>query len=510
MRQAWFKAIIPVLALMAAAAAAAAEWDQVPELTCEQFIQEAAGRDPEFIRTLQAYLQAKYVRLGAGAVDTWTVGAAAGVAHSESVSGSIFEPLTVDAATYDLSVKKLFLETGTRLTLGHTNALTRLGYDPQLRALFGGMIDTADRISTPAVTLSLVQPLLQNAFGLADRYPVEAADLQVEAARLDAAEAWENRLAELYSAYLDWTEGYETLRALEATRASLGRVEDLVTRKLAAGLVERSDWLRTRENALRVRSQLAQAEATFRNQTLNIAALRQGAGAAAAEPSAWRPRLDLTLVECGLNSPAAASSEVEDLRLVRKLTLLGRQLERQAEVAENGLWPDVQLAGGLTRKGRSDVLAGGLDPIAKTDYQLRLQASYPLGAPGGEAAAGRARAAREEVARAEASARRTLTVGTLQLEETLRRFADILAWQDEQLAAAQERLDLDTRSYRQGRLDTFLLIDAENALTQARLQHYQTHVAYRRAVVARLALTDRLLGRFPELAARLDAAGGER
>ncbi len=488
------------------------DYSAYEQLPCSQFISETLTRDPGFNQALQTYLQAKYARVSARAMAAWTLGASAGVVHSESTSGISFEPETVDVRTYELSVQKLFLETGSRLTLSHANSLSRLAYaasEPYVLDLgpgmaplvldFGGLADTSPETSTPNIAVSLVQPLIRNAFGLADRFPLQAASLQTEAAELDAQEAWENRIAELYNAYFSWAAAYENVRAFQEIVMDLQRLLDQVERKVQAGVAERTDLLRTQENILQTRSQLIQAEGNFKNETVRIAYLRAGRDVAPGDIPRVRPILESGLQPDPADAEAPEAERVDRLRLLRKLDLLHRQLEDRIAVAENSRLPSLDLVGNLTWKGRADDAGGGYGEINRKDYSVLLQAQYPLGAEQGRGETGQAQAGLAELERSREATRRDLTLSLVQMEESLRNLRDVLALNREQEASAAEKLQLDERNYRIGRLDTFYLIDSTNNLTQARLQRIQTQIQLQRMLVAYRSLADQLLARFPEV-----------
>lgn len=484
-----------------------------PELDCHAFMREALQNDPEFNQALQTYLKAAYGRLSTQAMGAWTLGASAGVVHTKSLGNNSFEPEAVDAKTYEISIRKLFLETGTRVTLAHTNALTDLSY-PELNASgFAGFdsslfLDTSPRTSTPEATLTLVQPLLRNAFGLADRFPLQAAELQAQAAELDVQEAWENRLFALFSHYLNWAAAHESVQAYQQITLDLQRVEDLVGRKVQAGVAERSDLLRIRENVLRTKSQLVQAEGNFRNESARIAYLRAGRALPVDQVPGRRPKLELPLGECPYAAPSPQDPALQDLRLLAKLRLLRKQLELQADTAGNQHLPSLDLVGSAASKGWTPDHRGGYDRLDKQDYSVLLNLEYPLGAEQARGEAGKARAGLEELDRSLAASERDLALSLQQLSQSIRDQEAILLLNREQEASAGEKLRLDERNYRIGRLDTFYLIDSTNNLNTARLQRVQTEIQLVRLRLTYLALSDRLLSRFPELSERLAARKG--
>ncbi|MEW6516121.1 MAG: TolC family protein [candidate division FCPU426 bacterium] len=481
------------------------------ELTCRQFLGEALGQDPEFNRALHTYLQAKYAVLSTRAMSDLTLGAAAGWVHTESTSGVVFEPQTIDTLSYQVSLQKLFLESGTRLKLAHENGLTDLGYnvDPALAAAFGGAFDLAAETSQPVFRVSLVQPLLKNAFGLAERFPVVSAELQRQAAELDAREAWEKRLAELYGAYFDWVAAYENVAALREIVSELKRLEEQVGRKVRSGVAERTDLLRTRDNVLNFQGQLSQAEGALLNATRDIACLRAGRPETDPGKLAIRPDLAAAAPDCVLLEDGTAEAEVNRLRLLRKLELALRQVEEREFVANNSSLPQMDLVGDVAWKGRSDDKQGGYDQVNRRDYSVFLQASYPLGGMQAGGDEGQARSGREELHAGLAATRQTLALALVQMAENIRRFRDVEQLQQEQVRNAEEKLALDERNYRIGRLDTFYLIDAQNALTSARLNLVRTQIQLKRLQLEYLSLSDRLLSGFPELEARLSRSQGE-
>lgn len=505
------KSLAMAAALAAATAAGAADEDLGPELTCQQFAQETIDSDPEFNQALQTYLRSVYGRLTTEAMGAWTLGAGVGAVHSESLGANRFEPKTVDAKTFELSLQKLFLGTGTRLKMSHTNGLSDLTYAELELGGFGGpdlgqFMNTSDRTSTPEVTLSLVQPLLKNAFGLADRFPLQAADLQARAAELDVQEAWENRLERLFGAYLSWAAAQENVLAYRQIARDLQRVEAQVGRKVRAGVAERSDLLRTRENILRYQGLLVSAEGNFLNESARVASLRAGRVLPPDQASSARPKLELELGECPYAPPAPQDPAVQDLRVLAKLRLLREQLELQAAVTGNQHLPNLDLVGNVAAKGWTPDHSGGYGHLDRKDYSVLLSAQYPLGAAQARGEEGKARAGLAELDRSLAVTERDLTLSLQQMAQSIRDQEAILRLNQEQESSAEERLRLDERNYRIGRLDTFYLIDSTNALTTARLQRVQSQIQLQRLKLSYLSLSDQLLGRFPSLTARLKAA----
>jgi outer membrane protein TolC len=261
--------------------------------------------------------------------------------------------------------------------------------------------------------------------------------------------------------------------------------------------------LRTRENILRNKSLLVSAEGSFINESARIAFLRAGRAVPLDQAPKQRPQLELNLGgfnELAVNSPNAA---VRDLRLVAKLKLLRKQQELQLGVAKNEHLPSLDLVGSAKSKGWAPNHGGNYDGLDKQDYSVLLNLEYPFGAEQARGDEGKARAGLEEIDSSLAAAERDLVLGLRHLAQNIQDQEAILRLNQEQEDSAAEKLRLDERNYRIGRLDTFYLIDSTNNLNTARLQRLQTLIQLQRLHLSYLALSDQLLARFPDLAVRL-------
>lgn len=475
------------------------------ELSCGKFISAAVTKDPEFIKMLQSYLKAKYVKLSSRALAAWTLQANGGWIQTESTGASSLEPEAIKAYNYGVGLQKLFLETGTRLFLSHGNTFSQIKYSPaSAMSMLGSALNRADKTSTPELSVTMIQPLLKNAFGLADRYPVESAELQRQAAVIDVQEAWENRLAVLYDAYFSWLAAYENVRAYQAIVSDLLRLQEQIVRKVKAQVSEETDWLRIHENVLRNQAQLTQAEGEFINHGINIAFLRTGKVMARDAIPKLKPGLDEPRLQYSHDFTPVTHPRVPDLRLMRKLELLKLQLQKKAAVAAQDQLPSLELTGNAALKGRSEDHNGGFDHLNKKDYSIMLQASYPLGKEKARGDLGQARAGIQEIDQLIISMEQSLTLVLFRISENIRRYRQVLDLNGEQAASSRKKLNLDQEKYRIGRLDTFYLIDSQNDLTNARLQKVQTWIQLQRLIIQYLNSADRLLSQFPGLVKRLE------
>jgi len=479
------------------------------ELSCEAFVSEAIGKDPEFLGALQTYLSAKYDTLSAKSIAAWTLGAQGGLERSQSVSGSNFEPNRTDSYFYQVSLEKLFLTTGTRFKVSHGNAISEMnykGYTETFPVPYSVPART-EHMSSPGITVSVIQPLVKNFFGLADRFPVKAAKLQMKSAELDVKEAWENRIAQLYDAYLLWIAAYENTIALQEIVSDIKRMENQIKRKVSAKVSERSDYLLTRESVLNYQGKLIQAEGDFISSTINITSLRLGRAATSKDISKIKP----TSCYSGFQSRRAMSYglpvNVSQLRLVRQLGFLEKQLEENIRVAKNDRLPSVDAVGEYTKKARSNDDSDGYSEFEnnnREDYMVMLQFTYPIGSQKARGNLGKVKADLTEVQTSIKSTKRSLSLALQQMEESMFRLEQVLDLLKERIENAEEKLRLDTQNYRIGRLDTRYLIDSRNTLTNVRLQKVQTEIELNQLYIDYLTTSDKMLNRFPDVMKRIE------
>ncbi|MBW2181332.1 MAG: TolC family protein, partial [Deltaproteobacteria bacterium] len=344
--------------------------------------------------------------------------------------------------------------------------------------------------SSPSITVSVIQPLVKNAFGLADRFPVKAVKLQVKSAELDVKEAWENRIAKLYDAYSLWVAAYENTIALQEIVADSKRMEKQIKRKVNAKVSERTDFLLAREAVLNYQGRLIQAEGDFISSTINITSLRLGRAVTSNDISKIKP------VPCTLGFPSKKEMSnghkvnVSKLRLVRQLDYLGKQLEENIRVAKNDRLPSVDVVGEYTKKARSDDNSGGYSELEndnREDYMVMLQLKYPIGSQKARGDLGKAKADLTEVEASIKSTRQSLSLALQQMKESIVRLEQVLDLLEEI-----------------GRLDTRYLIDSRNTLTNVRLQKVQTEIELNQLYIDYLSTADKMLKRFPDVMKRIE------
>ncbi|MCD4812085.1 TolC family protein [bacterium] len=482
---------------------AASGYSNYLEISCRDFIQQTIQNDPQFKHDLQTYLKVKYRKLSVSAIAAWTFTAQAGIVYNESISGSFMEPDKVDAAAYNISLQKLFPGSGTSVRLSHDNTLSELEFVESGNAnMFADMFQQSEETSTPSFTLQIIQPLLKNSFGLADRYPLESAALQKQAAWLDVQEAWENRLQALLTIYLDWVDAYENMSAMEEIMKELKQLENLVQRKVKTGMAERADWLKTKDNILRSEKQLLQATMNFKNMGMQINVLRQAPETILPALPKIKPQFINNNAGFSTSALNTANLRISQLRIIEKLNLIERQLIKKNTIAKNARLPQLDIIGSLSLKGQTGNLRGGYDDINENDYSVFLKAGYPLG-PKANADVLIIASEQEEINQSLRAAKQTLSLGLLQTGENIRDLDLMLEVMQQQYTFAEEKMNIDRSNYKMGRLDTYYLIDSRNSLTTIRLQLIQSRIHLSKLKLSYMAIRDLLLPQYPDLCQKL-------
>lgn len=497
----WSAILLLVQLVISGVTFADIDFYEYQELSCETFIAEAIDKDPEFLRALQTYLSAKYDVLSAKSIAAWTLGAQGGYEHTESFTGPSSYLERTNSYFYEVSLEKLFLVTGTGFKISHQNSVSEMKYQLNLGTL------TPGERSYPSVTVSVIQPLLKNAFGLADRFPLKVAKLQVKAAELDVKEAWENRIAELHDAYLLWVAAYENTVALQEIVSDLKQMEKQIRRKVNAKVAERADFLLAREAVLNYQGKLIQAEGDFVSATLNIISLRSGNPVTAKDFIKIKPSICYVGMPISNGLPHNFIKDVSQLRLVKQLGFLKEQIKEDIRVAKNERLPDLDVVGEYTKKAQSNDDSGGYSELEKDnreDYLVMLQLNYPIGSQAGRANLGKAKADLSEVEMSIKSTEQSLSLALQQIKEDIVRLQRVLDLLEERVKNAEEKLRLDTRNYKIGRLDTRYLIDSRNTLTNVRLEKVQAEVELKQLAVEYLSTTDTMLNRFPKVKKRIE------
>ena len=161
-------------------------------ITIEEFIKLACQKDTAFQKILIDELKLKYKKaIELPARDL--------VVSIESQYVFLFNPDEDDTES-SISLSKLFPFVGT-----------------EIEAEYSSSVSTTTRNVSSGLTLEISQSIAQNAFGRGARLLDKITGLEIDVARYQIAEAYEDYLASLFKLYYDWYSAFESLRTAQSS-----------------------------------------------------------------------------------------------------------------------------------------------------------------------------------------------------------------------------------------------------------------------------------------------------
>ncbi len=161
-------------------------------LSLDEFVEFACARDKVFEQILVEGLKLKYKKkLELPADDI--------VTNFKSEYVAFIKHEDKGFPVYEMSLSKLFPTTGTEVEVGYNSTIkdTIIGnVDAELYAIIS-------------------QPVARNAFGRATRLLDKIVGLEIDIAKYQIAEAYEQYLSSIIQIYYDWYESYENLKTAE-------------------------------------------------------------------------------------------------------------------------------------------------------------------------------------------------------------------------------------------------------------------------------------------------------
>ena len=162
-------------------------------LTLDKFITTAIQKNPRYQISAQEYLIALEQNKSVRSLEDWNLVANGVFTESTASSANPFSPTYQKVASYSLSAKRYFTPTGTEIKLEHSNTRMESKYAP---ISIPGMGNISIFPSSPYylsdLSLSISQPLLRNAFGLASKNALKISDQSLKLAEIKLSEDWED------------------------------------------------------------------------------------------------------------------------------------------------------------------------------------------------------------------------------------------------------------------------------------------------------------------------------
>ena len=427
-------------------------------LSLDQFVRLATERDTEFEEILIDRLYLRYEKtLRLPAPD---------LVLSVRSQYDFFLDENREDAEHAVSLSKLFPVTGTRVSAGY-------GVTP----FASGAPDASEAF------VSLSQSIAENAFGRSTRLLNRIVGLEVDVARHQIIEAYEDYLATLVSAYYEWYEAYENLKIGEAAyKTNLQLLENMRARQRNR-IALPVDVNKVRLQVVARRENLIRLTERYKSR-LNVIerAIREDLGATAMPEAPPIPETPENYLE------AWHETFRNDSRTYKILDLLTARSKLNVDREANALLPSVEALFGfetegetsaLRRRGESAFAGIALEwPIP--DVQARAQKRV-------------AEIERKETELSNENLRYSLFTRLKNLALQIEREKELIQTAEEKIQLADAILKAESENYSFGRASLNDYIQAVSDLDNTRFEKITHEVLLRQLLLEFRRLTDVLV-----------------
>lgn len=338
-----------------------------------------------------------------------------------------------------------------------------------------------------AVTFSIAQPIAENAFGRSTRLLEKITGLEVDVARHQVAEAYEDYLALLEQAYYAWFAAYRDLEIGKSSYRENQKLLDNILEREKSQVALPVDVNKTRLQVLGKKASLIELEEAYASaRDVIVRSMRV------------LPEEELVPSEPPMRVFPDGAFEAlfqvfnEQSRTFSILKLLEEKSGLQVDRDADALLPSIDLMIGLEAEGQGYGLE---EDEQKAVAGIVLE--WPL--PGTQ------EKARHEVSRIElkqdrlrtGNAYHDLYADLRQIYRQVQREQSLLALTDERIQLARSVLEAETENYSFGKITLNDYISSVNTLDNQRFARIRSDQRLRQLVLEWLRLTDQLLHQLP-------------
>ncbi|MDA0990245.1 MAG: TolC family protein [Verrucomicrobia bacterium] len=341
----------------------------------------------------------------------------------------------------------------------------------------------SEQTSPSALTASITQPIARNAFGRSTRLLDRIVGLEVDVARYQILEAYEDYLATVIVAYYAWYEAHENLLIAQSSYQQNRKLLENMQARAKQQVALPIDVNKSQLQLLAKQEALVEREATLADRREDIARILRRPLPSTVTPSetdAWTTPPD--------DWVAAIRDDSEVSRTFSILNLLETRSDLDVERSASDLLPSLDLELGYRIRG-DDYGIKRADDLAYAGVVLE----WPFG--------DQVRTAEHELAQIDARRARLTTVNTRQrLTSRLQRLGlqvererALIAIAEEKIKLAADILKAEEENYSFGKVTLNDYIAAVNRLDASRFEKVQHDVLYRSLLIDWLRLSDRLI-----------------
>jgi len=427
-------------------------------ITLKEFIETACQKDIYFQQILIDELKLKYSKaLALPAGDL--------VVEVEGKHKFLYNP-DEEGLEDSVTLTKLFPYIGTEISAEYTSSIA-----------------TSSRKVTSDITFELSQPIAQNAFGRNTRLLDKITGIEIDVARYQIAEAYEDYLASLISLYYDWYSAYENLKtASNSHKENLKLLENIKEReknKIALPIDVNKVTLQVlakKENLITRRNDYS----NYLNEVKDTLGYEKEALIEPCEPVLYG---DLS-VDFDSDYETFKTSS----RTSKVLKLLEDKSSLEVDKSADELLPSINLLFGYKREGDKY----GIEDAEKTAY-TGMSIDWPL--PGKEERA-EYETSKIDFDKQKLSTETTtdrLFIDLKNLHEQMQKEKALIAAAEEKITLAENIVKDEKRNYSLGRSTLNDLIDEVNKLEDNKFNKITHSVQLRKLINEWLRLSDSLI-----------------
>jgi len=379
------------------------------------------------------------------------------------------------------------LPTGTVLSLGFSHD----------REASDSPFSTVNPVHESSTSLSITQPIGENAFGLLDRNTIKITRLGIEDAEYTSLDKIEAELASVQKAYWKLLLANKELELTEEITDSANNLYLSHRKNYELGLIEVPELYATEAN-LKAKQQKIILAKDILNSAMNLIRLKLNID----KEKAVVPKDDFT-TEALQNSfediLALALNNRRDYQIARNMI---KEMDLSLEMKKNSLWPQIDLKASFKKNGIDSRFEDSIREISSGDfpeYTAEVVFSIPL-----ENSAARAERSQYQLKRAQAlvSLKKTECLIFVQIHDAFVHAQSML----DSVVLLKEAMELEHNKYlgeedrfKKGRSDTDRLIRYQDDYLRAKLVYLTSLYNYKAAIVDLKLATNALLKEVEEI-----------
>lgn len=399
-----------------------------------------------------------------------------------------FGPEKVDQSSLSASIGRPIWKTGARFSIAADAVQQDNSYDANVNQPFPSPTDS----ETQQLSLTLSQPLLKNFMGSQSRLALDLSDYNVSLVQLQVEEQQEQFIQLILDQFLDWVSLEEELRINKERLALAKRQSEEINKRLQRSLVEKVDWLRTRDSERLAEQQLLLSQSRLRAKREALANLSNYPELALLSP-------DFDLYDFPKLPELARLLDwvAQDSRRLAMVRAQEGQLQRQLKSVEDRQKAELNLdlSSAVKKEEQSGLALGQPDNDDGIDYSIGLHYRKKLGNKAAKSELQKLQLQLDQNALAQEYLQMEMRANIQDLYIQLKEMRKVLALNADLVATAEEITKEEYRVYQQGRSDLTNVISSRDQARNTHLQYARNAITYHRLFLQLESLTDRLLAR---------------